>query len=156
LVSGELGDDLTHYLEQSQQIRSAVLLGVLPVSTGIVAAGGLIVEALPGTEADDLAQLERNIHSLEGVSSYLAAGGVARLLSATFEGLELEYLERQPLEYFCRCDRSRLLGYLKGLGSENLEDLAETSGSVEAVCSFCGNRYLYEASELEGEHAAAL
>ncbi len=155
LVSGELADDLTHYLEQSEQIRSAVLLGVLPTSTGIGAAGGLIVEALPGTEESDLLRLERNIHSLEGVSSYLSSGGVPRLLAATFEGLELETLDHQALEYGCRCDRSRLLGYLQALGTEELEDLAEEDGGCEAVCSFCGNRYSYDPCELSGAHATA-
>lgn len=153
LVSGELGDDLTHFLEQSQQIRSAVLLGVLPVSTGIGAAGGLIVEALPGTEAAAIARLEANIRSLTGVSGYLREGSVRPLVAATFEGFDLEHLERRQLEYHCRCDRSRLLGYLRALGPEDLDDLAEDDGSCEAVCSFCGNRYLYASSELAGQSA---
>lgn len=156
LVSGELGDDLTHYLEQSEQIRSAVLLGVLPTSTGISAAGGLIVEALPGTDERALSRLEQNIHSLEGVSSYLRAGGPARLLAATFEGLELEVLEHKDLEYSCNCNRSRLLGYLQALGKGELDDLALKDGGCEAVCSFCGNRYSYGLEELYGDHAAAL
>lgn len=156
LVSGELGDDIAHYLEQSRQIRSAVLLGVLPIPTGVGAAGGLIVEALPGTEPADLERLERNIHGLEGVSGYLSGGGVARLLGAVFEGLDPEHLAHQELEYFCRCDRTRLLGYLQGLGSEELEDLAEESGTFEAVCSFCGSRYVYEPSELVDQPTSAL
>jgi molecular chaperone Hsp33 len=156
LVSGELGDDLTHYLEQSEQIRSAVLLGVLPISTGIGAAGGLIVEALPGTEESALSRLEQNIHSLEGVSRTLRAGGPARLLAATFEGFEVEYLEHTKLEYSCGCDRSRLLGYLMALGRDELEDLAQVDGGCEAVCSFCGNRYFYGSGELSGGQAAAL
>lgn len=154
LVSGELGDDLAHYLEQSEQIRSAVLLGVLPISTGIDAAGGLIVEALPGTEDGDLDRLERNIHSLEGVSSYLSSGGVPRLLSAVFEGFDVEYLEQQPLGYYCSCDRARLLDLLRTLGAKDREELAGDDGSCEVVCSFCGNRYVYEPSELSDEHAA--
>ena len=148
LVSGELGDDLTHYLEQSEQIRSAVLLGVLPVSTGVAAAGGLIVEALPGTEDDAIERLEDNIRSLTGVSGYLRKGGVPRLLAATFEGFDVEDSEHRDLEYRCRCDRSRLLGYLQALGRDELDDLAEDDGSCEAVCSFCGIRYLYSQSEL--------
>ncbi|MCP4203487.1 MAG: Hsp33 family molecular chaperone HslO [bacterium] len=155
LVSGELGDDLTHYLEQSEQIRSAVLLGVLPTATGIGAAGGLIVEALPGTEEDALSSLERNICSLEGVSGHLKTGGVSRLLAATFQGFDLEHLGHHDLEYSCPCDRSRLLGYLRALDREALEDLAEKDGRCEAVCSFCGNRYIYRQAELSGGHAAA-
>ncbi|MFQ5526502.1 MAG: Hsp33 family molecular chaperone HslO [Thermoanaerobaculia bacterium] len=155
LVSGELGDDLTHYLEQSEQIRSAVLLGVLPVPTGIGAAGGLIVEALPGTEEGALAQLESNLRALEGISTYLRDGGVARLIAATFEGLDVEHLEHYDLEYYCGCDRRRLLGHLRALGPEDLNELADDDGFCEAVCSFCGNRYRYEPGELSGAPASA-
>ena len=156
LISGELGDDLTHYLEQSEQVRSAILLGVLPVRTGIAAAGGLIVEALPGTDEDSLRQLETNINSLEGVSRQLEAGGVPRLLAGAFAGLDPEQLERFSLEYRCRCDRERLLSYLRALGTEDLSEVAEADGSCEAVCSYCGNRYLYRPRELSSSADAAL
>lgn len=154
LVSGELGDDLTHYLEQSEQISSAVLLGVLPVPSGIAAAGGLAVEALPGTEDEDLQQLERNIHSLQGVSSYLAEGGVAPLLAAVFEGFDLEYLDHQLLEYACRCNRTRLLEYLRRLSPDDLEEMAAEDGGCEAICSYCGSRYQYDSEELLPGRAA--
>jgi molecular chaperone Hsp33 len=105
LVSGELGDDITHYLEQSEQIRSAVLLGVLPRPIGIGAAGGLIVEALPGTEDEVIDQLEENIRTLEGVSSCMDRGGIPALVKAVLQGFDREIVERQPLEYRCRCNR---------------------------------------------------
>ena len=156
LVSGELGDDLTHFLEQSQQIRSAVLLGVLPVPIGIAAAGGLIVEALPGTEESDLAKLERNIHSLEGVSSYLSSGGMPRLLAATFAGFDVEVLEKRPLEYSCSCNRGRLLDLLRQLEPEEIEEMKVQTGNCEAVCSYCGNRYFYDPEELSAGPASGL
>lgn len=148
LVSGELGDDLTHYLEQSEQIRSAVLLGTLPARNGIATAGGLIVEALPGTDDDSIRRLEANISALEGVSRHLRVGGVGSLVNALFDGLAPEILERYDLEYRCRCDRERLLAYLQALGEEDLDTVAEEDGGCEAVCSFCGIRYRFERAEL--------
>ncbi len=148
LVSGELGDDLTHYLEQSEQISSAVLLGVLPRPSGIAAAGGLIVEALPGTEEETLQRLEGNIRALEGVSSTLDRGGLGALAEAVLGELEPEILERQRLEYRCRCDRGALLAKLRPLARQDLGSLVGEAGECEAICAFCGERYLYGAAEL--------
>lgn len=150
LVSGELGDDLTHYLEQSMQIRSAVLLGVLPHSRGIRVAGGLVVEALPGTEDEDISRLESNIRAIEGVSRCLRVGGVPKLLAAVFAGFEPEILEQRPLEYRCRCDRDRLLAQLRGLSRDDRDYLVKEENTCEAVCSFCGTRYEFSALELAG------
>ncbi|HXT22453.1 MAG TPA: Hsp33 family molecular chaperone HslO, partial [Thermoanaerobaculia bacterium] len=79
LVSGEIGADLAHYLEQSEQTRSAVLVGVLTRHAGIAAAGGLIVEALPKAPDAVLAHLETNLDGARDVSRLLEAGGVAAL-----------------------------------------------------------------------------
>lgn len=148
LVSGELGDDLTHYLQQSEQIRSAVLLGVLPKPTGIAAAGGLIVEALPGTDESVLERLEHNIRSVEGVSYLLDSGGVPALERAVLEGLDREVIEAQPVEFRCRCRRDGLLETLMTLAASDLEGLLDDSGQCEAICAFCNTTYVYSAEEL--------
>ncbi len=148
LVSGELGDDLTHYLQQSEQIRSAVLLGVLPKPTGIAAAGGLIVEALPGTDEEVVERLELNIRSIEGVSFLLESGGVPALERAVLEGLEREVIEAQAIEYRCRCSRERLLEKLVPLAERDLDALLDEDGRCEATCAFCNAKYLYAADEL--------
>lgn len=149
LVSGELGDDLTHYLEQSEQIRSAVLLGVLPRPSGIAAAGGLVVEALPGTEDEVIVRLEESIRALEGVSSLLERGGVDGLVEAVLGGFDRETLERQPLDFRCGCDRETLRLQLRSVAKEDLASVVGGDGQCEAVCAFCGERYLYDTEELE-------
>lgn len=148
LVSGELGDDLTHYLEQSEQIRSAVLLGVLLKPEGVAAAGGLVVEALPGTGEESLRRLEANIRSREGVSAVLDRGGPSALAEMIFDGFEQEVTEQLPLQYHCGCDRDRLLRQLLPLAASDLDELIGPDGRCEAVCAFCGERYLYDADEL--------
>lgn len=148
LLSGELGDDITNYLRQSEQIRSAVLLGVLPRPSGIAAAGGLVVEALPGTDEAVIERLEENIRAVEGVSFLLDRGGVAGLARTVLEGLEREVVEVQPLEYRCRCSRESLLDQLRPLAREDIAQLLDDDGSCEALCAFCGSRYLYAPAEL--------
>jgi len=148
LVSGELGDDLTHYLEQSEQIRSAVLLGVLLRPEGIAAAGGLIVEALPGTEEEVIQELERNIQQRDGVSVYLERGGIPALVEMVTHGFDLELLETLPLEYRCRCNREKLLRQLIPIATQELDALLDERGLCRAECAFCGEIYEYEAEEL--------
>lgn len=153
LVSGELADDVTHYLEQSEQIRSAVLLGVLPRPEGIAAAGGLVVEALPGSENAVVRRLERNIWTVEGVSAALARGGAFALADEVLAGLDVEVLEEVPVAYRCRCERDGLRDRLRGLTEEELRDLLEPTGDCEAVCAFCGSTYRFAAAELVGTGA---
>ncbi len=148
LVTGELGEDVAHYLEQSEQIRSAVLLGVLPRPGGIAAAGGFVVEALPGTEEETLEELERNIRGVEGVSAVLARGGGAALAAAVLDGLDHEVLEEIPVAYRCRCSRESLLDQLLTLGRADLESVIDDDGECEAVCAFCGAVYRFPIGEL--------
>ncbi len=148
LVTSEIGLDLAHYLEQSEQIRSAVLVGVLPATTGIAAAGGLIVEALPGTPEEDVERLEGNLRGLEGVSSTLATGGLAALERTVLEGFDVELLEDRPLAYRCGCSRERLGAQLTALARRELDSLLEDDGVCRAECSFCAARYEFTAAEL--------
>jgi molecular chaperone Hsp33 len=148
LVTGEIGDDLAHYLEQSEQSRSAVLVGVLGRKTGVAAAGGVIVEVLPGAPDDVVARLESNLAGIAGVSWLLEEGGVDRVLDAVLAGLDREVKEIGPLRYRCRCSRERLHQHLVLLPEEDRDYLAEEDGAIEADCVFCGNHYRFTPEEL--------
>jgi len=148
LVTGEIGLDLAHFLEQSEQIQSAVLLGVLPRPTGIAAAGGVIVEALPGTPAQVVGQLEGNIRGVAGVSRTLARGGIGALEAAVLAGFDVEPLEERPLAYRCGCDRERLRVQLSTLSPADLEELLADEGECDAECAYCGERYRFRAADL--------
>jgi molecular chaperone Hsp33 len=151
LVTGEIGDDLAHYLSQSEQSRSAVLVGVLGRKTGVAAAGGLIVEMLPGAPEPTVGQLEHNLAGMAGVSWLLDEGGMERVLATVLAGLGPEVKETQPLRYRCRCSRERLQQHLVLLSAEDREYLAEEDGAIEADCVFCGNHYRFTPAELVGE-----
>jgi molecular chaperone Hsp33 len=148
LVSGEIGEDVAHYLAQSEQRRSAVLLGVLTRSFGVAAAGGFIVEVLPGAPEEVVGRLERNILAVPGVSQLVAAGGSGHVVETLLAGLDRELRETRPLRYRCRCTRDRLLRHLALLSAEERESLADEAGLIEADCVFCGRHYRYEPAEL--------
>ncbi len=148
LVTGEIGTDLAHYLEQSEQTRSAVLVGVLAKPGGVTAAGGMIVEVLPGAEDQAIAALETNIRGLDGVSRRLEAEGLGGLAGALLAGLDPEVGETRPLRYRCRCSRERLRQHLILLSADDRGHLLHEDGTTEAECVFCGEIYRFTAGEL--------
>jgi molecular chaperone Hsp33 len=148
LVSGEIGADLAHYLQQSEQTSSAVLVGVLTRPEGVAAAGGLIVEPMPGAPESTLERLEENLRGCQEASRLLETGGIQALKQAALAGLEPERRESQPVRYHCRCSRERLLGHLLCLSAEQLADLGLHEEVAQAECGFCGEVYLFQPSEL--------
>ncbi len=140
--------DLVHYLEQSQQIHSAALLGVLPVPSGIGAAGGLLIEAMPGVSDQRLLQLEDNLAQLQGISHYLRQGG-AEALRQGRAGRPRAARARGPHgPYGCGCLRAELLPRLLTLPSEDLQTLWADTGTCEVVCGFCNGSFHFTADEL--------
>ncbi len=149
LVTGEIGDDLAHYLDQSEQTRSAVLLGVLARGGGVVAAGGLVVEALPDATDADLDRLQANLGALGSVSRPIEEGGFAALLAGVLGGLDPIVAEQHDLRYECRCSHERLAAHLAALPPDDLRSLEEPDGTISAECVFCGTVYRYAASDFE-------
>jgi len=151
LLTGEVGLDLAHFLEQSEQVRSAVLVGVLEGPEGVRAAGGMIVEALPGAPEALLDRLEQNLAGLAGVSRLLAERRVETLLSAVLAGFDRQPVEHAEVRFRCSCRRDTLLPHLVLLSSEDRAELADEDGRIEAECAFCGARYLFSRGELESQ-----
>jgi molecular chaperone Hsp33 len=149
LVSGEIGEDVAYYLSQSEQRKSAVLLGVLGKPSGVVAAGGMVVEVLPGAPEETIARLESNIAGIRGVSHLIEEGGAEHVVEKVLAGLDREVKEIRPLRYRCRCSRERLLGHLTLLPAEDRDYLRADDGTIEADCTFCGARYRFAPEELQ-------
>lgn len=148
LVSGEIGEDVAYYLSQSEQTRSAVLLGVLGKPSGVVAAGGMLVEVLPGAPEETVARLESNIAGIRGVSHLLEEGGAPHVVEQVLAGLDRETKEVRPLRYRCRCSRERLREHLALLPAEDRDYLREEDGTIKADCAFCATQYLFTPEEL--------
>ena len=148
LVSGEIGEDVAYYLSQSEQRQSAVLLGVLGKPSGVVAAGGMVVEVLPGAPEETVARLESNIAGIRGVSHLIEEGGAEHVVEKVLAGLDREVKEVRPLRYRCRCSRERLLDHLSLLPADDRDYLRADDGAIEADCAFCGSRYRFAPEDL--------
>lgn len=152
LVSGEIGDDIAHYLSQSHQIRSLVSLGVYLDTYGQVrAAGGLILEVMPGVEEAVVDQIQKNAESFkENISKMLLDGAQAvDLVKPYMKGIPFTELEHEhDVEYFCPCTKERVVRALETLGVEELEDMILKNESAEVVCQMCGRPYEVPVAEL--------
>jgi molecular chaperone Hsp33 len=162
LVSGEIAEDVTHYLLTSEQTPSAMMLGVFVGEQGVSAAGGILIQVLPkAAENPGLVEtLESRIAALSGFTPLLQAG---KSLTDIFEELlgdmGLRILpQAQMVRFHCGCSLERVLGALKMLGTTELQDMIDQDKGAEATCHFCGEVYqanslqLYELiAELEAE-----
>ncbi|MEM6795712.1 MAG: Hsp33 family molecular chaperone HslO [Acidobacteriota bacterium] len=148
LVDGEIGNDLVHFLHQSQQVRSAALLGVTVKPSGVVAAGGLLVEALPGAREESVEALEGNIAGLPGVGELIIEGGERALGAAVLAGLEVEELEQHTIRYACRCRRDTLLDRLRTLPEADLREAADPQGRAILQCGYCHRQFVFSLDEL--------
>lgn len=153
LVSGEIGDDMTHYFVTSEQIPSAVVLGVFVEAAGVTAAGGILIQVLPKAAHDEaiVETLESRISALSGFTPLLQAH---KTLPEIFEqilgDMGLEILpQAQLVRFHCGCSFDRVLGALKMLGQAELEDMIEKDHGAEATCHFCGEVYKASSHELE-------
>lgn len=147
LVDGGVASNVVHFLEQSEQIRSAVMLGVLARPAGVVAGGGLIVEALPGADPVLVRRLEERIPNLPSVSGLLEDGGPWSLLDHAIGEVERETLEERQLILTCDCDRERFRGHLRALAARDPSILGDDE-EVEVQCNFCGAEYRFPVDEL--------
>lgn len=152
LVSGEIGDDIAHYLVTSEQTPSALVVGVFVGAEGVTAAGGILIQVLPKAATDEaLVQLlESRVAQLAGFTPLLQQG---KTLPEIFEQLlgdmGLEMLpEIQMVRFHCGCSFDRVLGTLKMLGEAELQDMIEKDDGAEATCHFCGEVYQASSDEL--------
>ena len=151
LMSGEIADDLALYFVESEQIPTACALGVLVgLDQSVTAAGGYLIQLLPGAGDDIITRIEQGVHALGSVSHALADGLDGEgLLRAVLDGFELEILEKHPVEYRCYCSRDRVTRALISMGRKDLSELIREQGKAELTCQFCDKIYRYSKEELE-------
>jgi molecular chaperone Hsp33 len=151
LETGEIGDDVASYLANSQQIPSVVALGVLAGPRGIVAAGGVIAQLLPGADEQTIAKLEASARAMPAVTTQMVDGADARgLIERLAEGMALRDHETAFEAIFdCRCTRERVERALIGLGKDELLKMARERPETEATCDFCKRRYVLSSADVE-------
>ena len=151
IVSGEIGLDIAHYLLMSEQIPSAVSLGVFvdPNET-VVAAGGFILQAMPGASPETISQLEANVARVKPVSQLIRDGATpAEILDHVLVGFQPTSVDTQPIHFSCPCSHERAVGALVAMGTDEVRDLVEKEGQAAITCEFCNDQYLLNRQELE-------
>ena len=150
LVSGEIGDDVTAYLVQSEQCPSACGLGVLIEKDCTVrAAGGFILQLLPGAPEDVITRLEQAIAATDSVTKMLDAGlTLPEMLRKVTGGMELEFFEPTEVCYKCFCSRSRVEATLVSLGRKELQEIIDEGKPVQVGCQFCDTEYKFTPDDI--------
>ncbi len=157
LVGGEIAEDVAAYFVESEQIPTACALGVLiaPEQT-VQAAGGYLIQLLPGADDGVISAIERGIARVGAVSAKLDEGVSAlELLRQVLSEFELDVLETVPVEYRCACSRERVSRALISMGRDELTALIEEQGQAELTCQFCDKVYHFSREELEALLAEA-
>jgi molecular chaperone Hsp33 len=150
LVSGEIAEDFTYYLAKSEQIPSAVSLGVLVnPDNSIQAAGGFMIQMLPGATETVIAGIEERLKTVAPVSALIQEGMTPEIILEQVLGQDnVQIIDKMPVCFRCRCSKERISTALLSLGKKELEDIMETEGQAEALCHFCNERYLFSVEEL--------
>lgn len=152
IVSGEIAEDFTYYFAVSEQVPSSVGLGVLvnPDNT-VLAAGGFIVQIMPGCDQDTITEIEQHLSNIEPVSKMIEKGySPEQILEAVLGEENVQILNSMPVQFKCQCSKERFGAAIMSLGVQEIQEMIDEDGGAEAQCHFCLEKYYYDISELEG------
>lgn len=148
LVPGEIAEDFTKYFLESEQLQSAVALGVLMKNGKCEKAGGLIIQAMPNCSQEQLVMLEDSMEHFTNISSLLQEKTPREILDYYYEFFEPSVLESIYPFYECTCSRERVENAILSLGKKEAEAIAEEIGYIESKCQFCNKIYTIKKAEL--------
>ena len=149
LVSGEIAEDLTAYMLESEQIPSACGLGVLiDTDLSVKAAGGFIVQLMPGASDEYIDVLENNIFMMDQLTTILAEDGLEAVFEQVLKGLPYHIVDEDEVGYRCYCSRERVADALLGVGADELESMINEGKPVEVSCQFCDTVYSFSPDKL--------
>ncbi len=151
IVSGEIGDDFTYYFASSEQVPSSVGVGVLVnPDNSILAAGGFIIQIMPGAKEDVISRIEEQITNMTPISKLIEKGLSPEEILYYILGEEnVKVLETMPVRFECTCSKERFGDAIIGLGKEEIQEMIDEDGQAEAQCHFCNETYLFTKDELE-------
>ena len=149
LVSGEIAEGLAQDMVESEQIPSAVGLGVLiDTDKSVKAAGGFIVQLMPGAPENLIEKLETNILFMDQLTTVLSEDGVDAVISQVLFSLDPREAERHGVEYRCTCSRERVAEALRSVGEAELRSMAAEGHDAEVSCQFCDKVYRFTPEDL--------
>lgn len=150
LVSGEIAEDLAYYFTSSEQVPSAVALGVLMEKNNTVKqAGGLIIQALPGASEEALACVEKRLAVVTSITALLEEGkSPENILEDILGDMDLQILDSVDTHFKCNCDRDRVEKVMISLGKEEIKKMIDEAEPVELKCHFCNRSYEFTPGQL--------
>lgn len=151
LVTGHLAKDLTYYMNQSEQIPSAVGLAVnIGEQSEVTSAGAFLIEVLPGAKPKDIEMVEKNLKQMHGLARALAENSnPIMLLSSIFTEQSFTILEEKPIAFSCSCSKDRVLRAISLLGKDEISDMILQNKGANVKCDFCNTDYRLNESDLE-------
>ncbi|EUJ48832.1 Hsp33 family molecular chaperone HslO [Listeria fleischmannii] len=158
IVSGEIAEDFTYYLANSEQINSSVGVGVLvnPDAT-IKAAGGFMLQLLPGADDALITEIEKNLAKCPTVSRMIDSGETPESIIALLAGGKdnVKFLETIPVKFECNCSKERFKTAIISLGKEEIRAMIDEEHGAKTECHFCRNQYHFSEEELESLYEEA-
>ena len=151
LVSGEIAEDITAYYATSEQLPTACALGVLVDARDqhVYAAGGFLIQLLPGADEESIEKVERGIEKIGYVTKHFEEGVTPlELVQQVLSEFEVEVLETVEVGYRCTCSRERFRRALGKLGKEEVLSMAQEQKGAEIQCHFCNQKYTFTREEL--------
>lgn len=157
IVSGEIAEDVTEYFASSEQTPTVCALGVrVNTDNMCYAAGGYLVQLMPGYEDSVVERLEANITVMESVSKLIADGKSGEeIISLILDGIEYEMFDEFDIDYLCPCGREKYLRALVSLNETDMQALRDAHEPVETSCLFCGKKYVFDLSEIDAAREEA-
>ena len=151
LYNGEIASDIAYYYTESEQIPSAVGLGVfVGPDAGVTAAGGFLIQSLPGAEEKLIDDIIGRIESMDSVTSQIREGKLPEdLLQTIFDDVPYHIIEKRDLTFMCSCSRERIEQAIITLGSDEIRNIIADQGAVDVTCQFCSKNYIFSKEELE-------
>ena len=151
LQTCEIAEDLTYYFATSEQVPSAVGLGVLMNKNNTVRqAGGFIVQLMPFAEEDVISKLEQNVQKINSVTNLLEEGHTPEsLLEKVLEGFDVQINEKMDTRFCCNCSKERVAKALISIGRKELNEMIQEGKPIEMNCHFCNTNYNFTVEELK-------
>ena len=150
LVSGEIAEDVTAYLLESEQVPSACGLGVLvDTDLSIKAAGGFIVQLMPGADEALIGQLEDNIFMMDQLTTILDEDGAVAIFDQVLKGFEYHIVGETPVAYCCYCSRDRVEEALRCIDAAQLAEMIDEGKDITVSCQFCDQVYRFSPAQLQ-------
>ena len=151
LQTGEIAEDLTYYFATSEQIPSAVGLGVLMNKDNTVRqAGGFVIQLMPFTDEKIIEGLEEKIKNLKSVTEMLEEGHTPeQILEEVLGDFGLEISDTLPVQFSCNCSKERITKALISIGKKDLQEMIDDGKPIEVNCHFCNTNYTFSVDELK-------